>query len=126
MKDENEIAIDGARTAVKKFADLATHSWELAAKSAGLLRRSSTLCQRAPEANIVNSLKIDLKVGLTFAAIALERPERTQRNQRNARVAYETVLQQLGRMHLSKDDEREIQSRIAKLRTALRQLGESV
>ncbi len=126
MKGENEIAVDQARAAIKNSTQLTKHAQELVAQSAALLARSGTLCTHNPETNILKSLRIDLKVGLTFAAIAAKRPDERRRNQWNARIAHDTVLQQLKRLRLSNSDEAEIQSGLRKLRTTLEQLGESV
>ncbi len=126
MKGEREIAVDEARATIRNFTHFTTHSRELVATSAALLARSYELCALNPETNVVKSLKIDLKVGLTFATIAMQRPSERKRNQQNARIAYDTVMHHVERMHFSSADEAEIQARAAKLRAALQQLGESV
>ncbi len=73
-------------------------------------------------------LKTDLKVGLTFTKIASQNadPAKRQRNQRKARTAYDTVQRHLRGAHLAEADEAEVQTRIAELRSALLQLGESL
>ncbi len=128
MSHETLTVIDEARARIERHIEVKAESRELLEKSAALMSRADELCALRSESKIVKALKTDLKVGLTFAAIALQRSDdlERQRNRRNARVAYETVLRFAKRVPLAPSDKAEIESRAAELRAALLQLGESV
>ncbi len=127
MTGESTAAIDEARARIERLAQIRVQSRKILERSVALVERADALCALRPESKIVKALKTDLKVGLTFAVVALrsDTPER-RRNRRNARVAYDTVLRFAKRVPLSPADKAEIESRAAKLRAALKQLGESV
>ena len=76
---------------------------------------------------MVKSFITDLKVGLTFADIALHTHDeaKRRRNQTKARIAYDTVMRYSKNLHFSDEDKLEIESRQDELKAALKQLGES-
>ncbi len=121
-------AVQQATSTVDNTVEIRTHSRELMARSAALLAKSNALSVSYSDENMVAFLKTDLKVGLTFARIARQKPDNPERqqNQKNARIAYDTVLRFLERMRLSDANEAEIQSRAAELKGLLKKLGESV
>ncbi len=76
----------------------------------------------------VETLKIDLMAGLTRAAIASQAPQHSEkrlRNRREARKAYDSVIGFIPRFELTPTDAEEITDRLAQLKSALEQLGES-
>jgi len=106
---------------------LGANSRELLRQSDRLVTRSQALGQVDVQRVMVNAVKTDLKVGLTFAGIALQtrEPAKRLRNKTKARVAYDTVMRYCKTLHLSDEDKVEILARQAELRAALQQLGES-
>jgi hypothetical protein len=76
--------------------------------------------------NAVAFLKIDLDIALTFAEAALHArrgSEKKFRNQANAFYAYDTVLRLRELLTLTQEDAREIEKRLNRLQSALKQLG---
>ena len=92
------------------------------------MAKSHALSQVDVQATMIKIIKTEMKVGLTFADIALQTYDRAkrQRNRTNARLAYDTVMRYCKASRFSDEDEREIQSCGARLKAALQQLGESV
>ena len=82
--------------------------------------------RRAPNANGVRFLKVDLDVALNFAKIALhchsDHDKRT-RNQANARKAHDKIVHWKNRLEISRRDALEIDAKLQKLRAALKKLG---
>lgn len=73
-------------------------------------------------------LKIDLQTALTFSGIALEsdnNEEKRQRNQRSARRGYDTIVRLSKKVNLSASDARSMSRNMARLKSELRQLGET-
>jgi len=89
------------------------------------MRQADAPVHRDIKRSAANFLKTDVKVGLTFAKIALQTRDhaRQQRNRTRARVAYSTVVRHVE--SVSEMDQGEIGSGLAELRTALELLGES-
>jgi hypothetical protein len=76
--------------------------------------------------NAVAFPKIDLDIALTFAEAALQArrgSEKKFRNQANAFYAYDTVLRLRELLTLTQEDAREIEKRLNRLQSALKQLG---
>jgi len=73
-------------------------------------------------------LKVDVQTALTFTGIALQAtdPVKRQRNQRSARNAYDTVLRLIGKVQLSESDARVLGSNLERLKSELRELGETL
>ena len=73
-------------------------------------------------------LKVDVQTALTFTGIALQTtdPVKRQRNQRSARKAYDTVLRLMGKVQLSESDARTLGSGLERLKSELRELGETL
>lgn len=73
-------------------------------------------------------LNAEIHTGLTMAHIALRarRPDKKERNRTNARKAYDAILHYLPQSNLSSSEAKEIQSRLAELRSVLQRLGEKV
>lgn len=117
-----------AKSTAERRSDLQVRFQELREQSDTLKAKCQALRQLDVEGVMVRAIKTDLKVGLTFAGIALhtrDDPKR-QRNRNKARTAYDTVRRFCRILHLSADDRVEIEVREAELRAALQQLGESV
>jgi len=112
----------------ESMSDVGAKSRKLVEQSDMLAAKSRTLCEFDVQRTMVASIKTDLKVGLTFASIALQTHDQVkrQRNQTKARIAYDTVMRYCRSLHFSDDDKVEIESGQGKLRTALEQLGESL
>lgn len=72
-------------------------------------------------------LKVDIQTAFTFTRIALqtEDPVRKRRNRRSARTAYDTVLRLMGKIQLSESDARVLDSKLKRLKSELRELGET-
>ncbi len=73
-------------------------------------------------------LKTDVEVGLTFSTIALQsvrNESKRERNRKNARIAHDSVLRHVQQLSLSGEDMAEIYSKLAQLKGALLELGES-
>jgi len=91
------------------------------------MAKSRALCGLDVQKTMVQSIKTDIKVGLTFADIALHTNDdaKRQRNKARARAAYESVARCRKNPHFADDDDIvEFEWRQAELRVALRQLGE--
>ena len=73
-------------------------------------------------------LRAELLAGMTRANIAQNTSDESkkQRNRREARKAYDAVLRFLPQTFLSHDEEEQIDSKLAELKSALRSLGEEV
>lgn len=73
-------------------------------------------------------LRTELHAGLSFSKIALESKDqsRIDRNRTNARKAYDTLLRFVPDAILSTEETKEINSQMAALKAALRQLGEDL
>lgn len=107
---------------------------QLEAKSHALLKsetplaKSQALCWVQIQATMIKIIKTDVKVGLTFAGIALHTSDETrrQRNKTRARVAYDSVMRYSKSLPFSDEDKTEIRSRQAELRAALEQLGDTL
>lgn len=80
------------------------------------------------EGNLVDFLKIDLALGLTFAGAAQKsrNSPRKLRNQENARKVFDTIMRFRHHAHPDRQDAEEISENLERLRSALRKLGESV
>ena len=80
------------------------------------------------DGHLVDFLKIDLSLGLTFAGAAQKSRSspRKQRNQENARKVFDTILRFRHRAHPGREDAQEISENLERLRTALKKLGEQV
>ena len=77
--------------------------------------------------NGVEFLKTDVDTGLTFASIALDAGNdlaKKERNRANARKAYDTVVAWSRRLALAESDAHQLEDKLAKLKTALCNLGE--
>jgi hypothetical protein len=75
------------------------------------------------------ALKLDTKVGMTFATLASEAAEGSEkrtRNQNNARAAYQTVLRLSKKLKLTSEQRQDLAGRLSTLKSALEALGESV
>ena len=72
-------------------------------------------------------LKVDIRTALTFTRIASqsEDPVTKWRNRRFARNAYDTVLRLLAKVELSESDARILADRVKRLKSELRELGET-
>ena len=79
---------------------------------------------RSLDQKMAQFLEIDLAIGLTFAAIALESQnlERRQRNKAHARKAFEVITAFLPRTKLNADTARRLIAGLDRLRTALQNL----
>ncbi len=76
----------------------------------------------------VKALMADLAAGLAFAKIASERTAdstKRERNRRNARKAYDSVVKFAKRASLASTEERALNDGLAKLKSALEQLGDT-
>jgi len=75
----------------------------------------------------VDSIRTDLDLALTLAQIARQTPDRDKktRNQHNARKGYDTVLQFMGTVSLTRGEREHISRKLALLKSALISLGES-
>ena len=80
------------------------------------------------DARMVDFLKIDLLLGLTFAGAAQKtrNAPRKLRNQENARKVFDTILRFRQRTSPGREDAQEISENLERLRTALKKLGEQV
>jgi acetylornithine/succinyldiaminopimelate/putrescine aminotransferase len=76
----------------------------------------------------VGFLRTELLVGLTLTKIAMDAQHRDKidRNRANARKAYDTVLRFMPRVSITRDEAIEINAKLAKLKSELRELGEEV
>ena len=83
--------------------------------------------KRLNQAN-TDFLKVDVQTALTFTGIALQTtdPVKRQRNQRSARNAYDTVLRLLSKVEISESDARILGSNLERLKSELRELGETL
>lgn len=72
-------------------------------------------------------LKAEVETAATFTKIArtAQNPAEQQRNRRVARQAYDTVTRLIGRVNLTGADLQILETRLARLKSGLRQLGES-
>ena len=72
-------------------------------------------------------LRSEVDTGHTLANIALaSEDEKRSRNARNARAAYDAVLRFVGRVSLSKDENRELDENLGTLKSKLVELGEKI
>lgn len=80
------------------------------------------------EENLLDFLKVDLALGLTFVGAALKTSNvpRRQRNQENARKVFDTIMQLKDRIRINRQDATEISENLDRLRAALKKLGEEV
>jgi hypothetical protein len=78
--------------------------------------------------NQVQFLLTELEVAATFCKVAKSSadPEKIKRNVANARVAYKTALRFARGAHFDANSEREFDSRLAHLKSLLRDLGQDV
>lgn len=117
--------------AIKK-ADTLTHlelkSRELVEQSNSVMAKSHALRGLVVERVMTQAIKTDLKVGLTFAGIALNTRDeaKRQRNKAKARIAYDAVMRVCKTLNFSDEDKVEVQARQTELRAALQELGESI
>ena len=73
-------------------------------------------------------LKLDLQTSLTFSGLALQStddPAKRQRNRQHARHGYDTITHLLDRVALDRSDARAITRDLRRLKSELRQLGET-
>ncbi len=72
-------------------------------------------------------LMTELDVGITFAKIALEsgNEDTRTRNRRNARKAYDTALHFLPKIRETQAEDKQINGKLATLKTFLQSLGET-
>jgi len=77
---------------------------------------------------IVDFLKIELSLALTFADLAFTTsdPGTRDRNTANAKKAYETVSAKLPKIELSAAEAAQVQKGLERLKSALRSLGENL
>ncbi len=76
----------------------------------------------------LKALMADLAAGLGFAKLASERAAdsaKRERNRRNARKAYDTVVKFAKNVTLASTEERALNDGLAKLKSALEQLGDT-
>ncbi len=76
----------------------------------------------------VEALWVDLKAGLTRAMIASQAPRRSAkrlRNQREARKAYDSITSFIKKVMLTSTQAETLNDGLAKLKSALEELGES-
>ena len=85
---------------------------------------------RLDQATGLDFLRTEISSGMTFAQLAREAQPfeigKAERNRRNARLAYDTVLRFRGRVRMSKEATRTLESELARLRLTLKELGEAV
>ena len=77
--------------------------------------------------NSYRLLRVDIEAGNTFARIAAAAEigsEKRNRNQRNGRGAYDSVQHLRRKVTMTAQQEQELDSELAVLRTALEELGE--
>jgi acetylornithine/succinyldiaminopimelate/putrescine aminotransferase len=76
----------------------------------------------------VGFLRSELLTGLTLSKLALDatHSDKADRNRVNAPKAYDTLMRFAPRVSLSKDEAEEIKTKLAALRAALEELGESM
>jgi len=91
---------------------------EAMARVPALLRRS-----QQPS---VDFLKVELELGLTFAAVARTSADPLHRERARARAlqAYNTLLEQLPKLETALDDKQGIEGKLKQLEQALKQLSE--
>ena len=87
-----------------------------------------TLKVPEPNAADIEFLRTELLTGLTLSKIALAstHADKTERNRVNARKAYDAVLHFMPRVILTEDEAREINDKLALLKTELQRLGEEI
>ncbi len=73
-------------------------------------------------------IRTELLAGLTFSKIALKANyvDKTDRNRVNARKAYDALVRFIPKCLLSAEEAREVESKMAQLKSELQQLGEEV
>jgi hypothetical protein len=77
---------------------------------------------------VVESVKVDLDLAMTFVNIASQAPtdsEKKSRNQANARHAYNAALHMRQSLTLMVADAQEIDHKLERLKFALQRLGEA-
>ena len=82
---------------------------------------------QAANQTIVESLKLDLELALTFMEASACTPEieRTARSRVAGRKAYDTVQRMIKRVDLSEEESTGLQERLARPKFALQRVGES-
>lgn len=76
----------------------------------------------------IDFLRSELDTGLTLSRIAMQADHQNKaaRNRLNAKKAYDTVIRFMPRVSLSREESREIKSKLNDLRSCLQRLGEEV
>ena len=76
----------------------------------------------------VNFIKAEIETGNTFADIAIgaDEVDKVSRNRTNARKAYDTAMEKVSSVELSKDERAQIERAFHGLRSKLEQLGEKI
>ena len=90
------------------------------------MAHSSQLVNKARR-NIVASLMVDIKVGMTFVKLASEAgddSEKKDRNHTNARKAYDAVSRIGNRVELTTTEAERLTKALGLLKSALQKLGE--
>jgi hypothetical protein len=86
------------------------------------------LVEQCQKPTMLQALRTDVKVGLTFAGVAFTAAEGSNnriRNQVNALKAYEAVLRLSKRTRLKETDQQQVADGLRRLKSALEALGES-
>jgi hypothetical protein len=76
----------------------------------------------------VDFLRTELRTGFTLTKLALRtsQPDKSSRSRANARRAYDTVVRFTPKVSLSADETKEIKTKLERLRSELKLLGEVI
>lgn len=101
--------------------------WKSSTKALATINRSHELYANF-QRSAMHFLRAEIHIGLGLAKISLgaNSSEKRERNRTNARKAYDAILRFRRDEELSSGDRAEIEAGLAKLRSALKSLGEKI
>ena len=81
-----------------------------------------------PTPAAVDFLRTELRTGLTLTRLAFRasQPDKSSRTRAHARRAYDTVVRFTPKVSLSPDETKEVKTKLERLRSELKLLGEAI